>query len=62
MDKATGEHQIAVKTIAQGLREIVYGYYHLIKHKGYVREQEWRMIKVAPETKEIRFDTTAGNW
>jgi len=61
VDKATGEHQIAVKEIiAQGLREIVYGYYHLIKHKDYEGEQEWRMIKVAPETKEIRFDTTAG--
>lgn len=60
VDTATDEYQVGVRNaIAQGLREIVYGYYHLIKNKDYAGEREWRMIKVAPEPETIRFDTTA---
>ena len=47
VDKATSQHQIGVRRIVvQGLREIVYGYYHSIKHKNYEQEREWRMIRL----------------
>ena len=60
VNAANGEYPIEEANIAKRLREIVRICYYLVKHKNYAGEQEWRMIKVAPETKEIRFDTTAG--
>ena len=48
------------QNIAKRLREIAHECYYLVKHKNYVGEQEWRMIKVAPEPKAVRYDTTSG--
>lgn len=52
---------IVGKTVAEGLRRIIYGYYHLIKHKAYAGENEWRRIAVMPKPNEILYDTTSEN-
>lgn len=49
------------RSIAGGLRQILYGYYHLVKHKDYMGENEWRMIKVMPSPETIQYDTVSKN-
>ena len=49
------------RIVAGGLRQILYGYYHLVKDKAYDVENEWRMIKVLPHRNTIRFDTQSKN-
>ena len=46
------------KVVAVGLFRIIYGYYHLIKHKAYEGEREWRIIRVMPRPEEIEYDRT----
>ena len=52
---------IVGKTVAEGLRRVIYAYYHLIKHIAYEEEQEWRMIAVMPKPDQIRYDTASEN-
>ncbi len=53
-------HRNAVgKAVAEGLRRVVYAYYHLIKDKAYVEEKEWRMIEVMPQPGEVRYDSAS---
>ena len=42
---------------------IIHSYYHLIKHKAYEGEKEWRIIKVMPTSAfgVVKFDTTSRN-
>ena len=49
------------RIVAGGLRQILYGYYHLVKDKAYAVENEWRMIKVMPDLNTIRFDKQSRN-
>ncbi len=60
VSKTNGKYPIEAEFIVRRLREIVRGCYHLVKHKNYAVEREWRMIKVAPNSEAIRFDTTGG--
>ena len=53
-----GEDEIYLRrSVAGSLRQILYGYYHLVKDEAYSVENEWRMIKVMPKPKTIQFDT-----
>ena len=52
---------IVGKTIAEGLRRAIYGYYHLIKHIAYAGEREWRMIRVMPRLEYIHYDSISEN-
>ena len=57
-----GEYRnIVGKTVAEVLLQVLYGYYHLIKHLAYADEKEWRMIRVMPRPGEIRYDTALEN-
>lgn len=59
VDKSPDRHRSAVgKTIAEWLLRVTYGYCHLIKHKDFTDEAEWRMIRVMPPPREIRYDKT----
>ena len=49
------------QAIARGLRQILYGFYHLVKDKAYSSEMEWRAIRVMPELRAIQFDTMSTN-
>ena len=49
------------RTVAKVLLQILYGYYHLVKHLAYEDEREWRMIRVMPRPDEIRYDTASEN-
>ena len=58
VEKAPGKYKGDVgRTFAEGLQKIIFGYCHLIKHKAYAGEGEWRMIKVMPKRNEVEFDT-----
>lgn len=62
VEKAPDEYKSeAGGAIAEGLQKIIYGYCHLIKHKAYAGEEEWRMIKVMPRPDEIRYEVTPEN-
>ena len=59
VEKASEDHKFAVgKTIAEGLQKIIYGYCHLVKHKAYAGEEEWRIIKVMPRPDEVQYDVS----
>lgn len=62
VDKAPMSYRDSVgRIVAQGLLQVIYGYYHLVKHVDYRHEKEWRIIRVMPQPGEIRYDTTSGN-
>ena len=62
VDCAPDSHRnIVGRTVAEGLRQVIYGYYHLIKHIDYKDEKEWRMIRVMPRLDTIRYDTASEN-
>lgn len=58
VDRAPEKHRnIVGRTVAVGLHQVIYGYYHLIKHKAYKDENEWRILRVMPRLDTIRYDT-----
>ena len=60
VDGAPDEYRhIVGPTVAQGLRQVIYGYYHLVKHRAYLGEKEWRMVTVMPRRDTIQYDTTS---
>lgn len=62
VDRAPDSYRSIVReTVAEGLLQILYGYYHLVKHTAYAGEHEWRMIAVMPWRDRIRYDTTSEN-
>lgn len=62
VERAPENHKFPIgKTIAEGLQKIIYGYCHLVKHKAYAGEEEWRIIKVMPRADEIRYDVSSEN-
>lgn len=62
VDCAPDSHRNKVgKTVAEGLRRVIYAYYHLIKHIAYAGENEWRMIAVMPKLNEVQYDTASEN-
>ena len=57
VDAAPEVHKAIVgKTVAEGLYQVIYGYYHLIKNVAYADENEWRIIRVKPNLDKIRYD------
>ncbi len=62
VEKSPGKYKPEVgKVIAEGLQKIIYGYCHLIKHKAYAGEEEWRMINVMPRPDEVQYEVTSEN-
>ena len=63
VDRApAGEYRdIVGRTVAEVLLQVLYGYYHLVKHLAYADEKEWRMIRVMPRPGDIRYDTASEN-
>ena len=58
VDRAPEKHRdIVGRTVAVGLHQVIYGYYHLIKHTAYEDENEWRILRVMPRLDTIRYDT-----
>ena len=58
VDAAPEVHKdIVGRTVAEGLHQIIYGYYHLIKNIAYADENEWRILRVKPRSNAIRYDT-----
>ena len=49
------------KVVVRSLFQILYGYYHLIKHVAYAGEKEWRMIQVMPRMDHIQYDLKSGD-
>ena len=48
--------QDACKIVMEAVCKVLVGYRHLIKNVRYADEQEWRMIKVMPAAKIVKFD------
>ena len=62
VDCAPDSHRNKVgKTVAEGLRRVIYAYYHLIKNIAYAGEKEWRMIAVMPKPSEVQYDIASEN-
>lgn len=59
IDRAPAKYKGAVgKSIAKALRRVLDRYRHLVKSRAYEHENEWRMIKVTPPKKEIKYDVS----
>ncbi len=57
VDAAPEVHKpIVGRTVTEGLYQVIYGYYHLIKNMAYADEKEWRIIRVMPSLDKIRYD------
>ena len=57
VDAAPEVHKAIVgRTVAEGLHQVIYGYYHLIKNIAYADENEWRILRVKPRSDAIRYD------
>ena len=48
------------KSIAKALRQVLDGYFYLVKSRAYEQEREWRMIKVRPERNDVKYDVREG--
>ena len=62
VEKVPDKYKLEVGgVIAKGLQKIIYGYCHLIKHRAYAGEEEWRMINVMPRPDEVQYDVGSEN-